>query len=133
LRLLWALGFAATGILFIAIDLPLAAGLCFVAAGFIAAIRLLAGTGKAVKTVSKGATKGMWTGLSKAETAGPAFDVGKEGLDNAADLVGQQAFAGSQKDGRKIVGDQYQFKFKGLGRLAGASQKLIDSFKKIFK
>ncbi len=113
-------------------DQALIAGVCFVG-GCIALLGTVFSKGGAVaKEAGKGLVKGVREDVSKADTGHPDFSVVKEGVENMADLAGHQAYAG-RKQGKPYIDGSHQFKFKGLGSLSTASQKLIDTFKKVFK
>ncbi len=113
----------AATLFFVLIDQAVLAGLCILAALFIALANFFGKAGKVTKSTGKALTKGMGEQAGKAEAESPDSSVLEEGIGNAADLAGHQAFAP----------DKYQFKFKGLGALGEASQRLIDWFKKAFK
>jgi len=122
----------ALAMFFVYLDQGLAAGLCFIAAVAMLAARLLSKTGHAAKSVGEGLAKGVREDVSKAETGHPDFSVAKEGIENAVDLAGQQMYAGYNRK-KPYIGDQHQFKFKGLGAFGEAAQKIIDTFGKVFK
>jgi len=122
----------AVALFFVFIDQALLAGLCFVAACFFFLARFLSKTGHVAKSAGKGLAKGVKEDFEKADTSSPDFSVAEEGFRNMADIAGQQMYAG-YKPKKPFIGDSYQFKFKGLGALADASQKLIDTFKKVFR
>lgn len=132
---MWAifLSLIAISLLFIWLNQALLAGLFFLAAIFYLLMRFLKGSAKAAKGTAKVLTKGMHTELEKADTTALDSSVLEAGVKNAADLAGQQLYAGHKQGGKPYLGDNYQFKFKGTGAASDAFQKLIDTFHKIFK
>ena len=117
---------------FVYFDQGLLAGLSFIVGCLALLGTVLSKSGRAVKVAGKGLVKGVREDVSKADTGHPDFSVVKEGVENMADLAGHQAYAG-RKQGKPYIDGSHQFKFKGLGSLSTASQKLIDTFKKVFK
>ena len=113
----------AAGLFFVWIDQALAAGLFLIAALLVAAFWLLKGTGKAARETAGAMTKGMAEEAAKAETQSPESSLLKEGVENAGQLAGQQAFAP----------DTHQFKLKGFGAIGEACERLAERFKKAFK
>ncbi len=131
MKLFVFLVFIAAGLFFIYIDQALLAGLCLLAGLFAGIAWFLSGSYRASKSVVSGMTKGIPEQVSKADTGYPDSGILEESVKNAAGLTGQQMFAGRKK--QPYRGDQHQFKFKGLGSVGEACQRLIDSFKKVFK
>jgi len=131
----WFLAFVAAAMFFVFVDQGLLAGLCAIAAILIAVARIASKTGKTARETGKALTKNIGKELSEAETGFPDKSILEEGAKNAADLAGQQLMAGSIRNtkSRKFAKDNYQFKFKGLGSVGEACQRLIDGFKKVFK
>jgi len=113
----------AAGLFFIFIDQGLLAGLCLISAWVLALAIFFGKAGKAGKATAEALTKGMGEEAGKAETESPDSSILEEGFKNAGDLAGQQMFAK----------DKYQFKNKTFSSVGGASQRLIDFFKKAFK
>lgn len=133
---MWAifLSLVAISLLFIWFNQALPAGLFFLAAIFYLLTRFLKGSGKAVKGTAKALTKGMHSEMEKADTTALDGSVLEAAAKNAADLAGQQLYAGSQTHKKAYLsGDNYQLKFKGMGAAGDSFQKLIDLFHKVFK
>lgn len=126
------LSLAAIGLFFALINQALLSGLFFLGAFLYLLTAFLLGTGKAAKGTAKVLTKGMHSELEKADTTALDGSVLEAGVKNAADLAGQQLYAG-KNDAKPYIGDNYQFKYKGTGAAGDAFQRLIDTFKKLFK
>lgn len=108
-------------LLFILIDQPLASGICFIAAALLFLARAANKTAGFAKATGQVLVTGIKADVGKAEGSHPDPAILRRGIENAADLAGQQANAP----------DKYRFKRKaGLGE---AGNKLIETFKKIFK
>lgn len=131
MKTVFALLLFALATVFLAIEEALLAGMCLAAAALILAARILSKTAKGTKAVGSALTHGIEEDAEKADTAGFETGVAKKGLENMADLAGHQAFSGQKK--WHYIGDQHQFKFKGMPSISDACNTLIDSFKKVFK
>lgn len=131
MRTIFALILLAIGVVLLAFDQALAAGMCLAAAAFILAARALTKTARGTKEVGKALAHGVEEGLEKADTASFDTAIAKKGCENMADVAGQQTFAGQKK--WPFTGDQHQFKFKGSASLGDAFSTLIENFKKAFK
>ena len=115
--------FLAAGLFFVLIEQAVLAGLSLIAALIVGFAWFFSRTARLAKATGKGLTKGVVEEVSKAETGSPDFAVLEESFKNAADVAGQQLYAR----------DSQQFRFKGVGALQQASQRLVDLFKKVFK
>ncbi len=109
-------------LLFVAVDLPLGAGLCILAAFFIAVVKAGSGTAAAGKAIGKTLAAGVRQDVSKAKGAVPDTSVFVKGFENAGELTAQQLHAP----------DTHQFKYKGIGAVGEACQRMIEYFKKLF-
>ena len=117
---LLALALFAAAAFFAAIDQAFLAGICVIAALFILVSRILTKSKSTAKSVGKELIGEIGEDVKKIGPAGIDAGVAMEGVQNMADLAGQQANAP----------DTHQFKFRGIGE---ASQRFIDYFKKVFK
>lgn len=123
MNLAFFLLFLAAGLFFVLVEQAFLAGLSFIAALLTGLVWFFSRTARLAKATGKGLAKGIPEEVSKAETGSPDFAVLEESFKNAADTAGQQLYAR----------DSQQFRFKGVGALQEASQRLMDLFKKAFK
>ncbi len=117
------LSLIAATLAFILLDQPLLAGLCALAAFFIALAKAGKKTVKAAKVTGQVFSAGVREDVSKAEGAAVDTGVFIQGVQNAGDLAAQQLHAK----------DKQRFKYKGIGAVGEACSRLIDSFKRLFK
>ncbi|MCX6799118.1 MAG: hypothetical protein NTW59_03420 [Candidatus Diapherotrites archaeon] len=117
------LGLLALGAVFILVEQPLPAGLCWIAAIAVAITKAWHGTAKAGNELGKTLSAGVREEAEKAEGSTPDESVFVEGIRNAGDIVGQQAFSPDRK----------RFKYKGHGASASAAGRLMAYFNKLFK
>ena len=117
------LALLALALAFVYIDEPLAAGICVLAAFFIAFASTGKKTAKGGKATAKSLSQGVMEEVEKSDGTYPDGGVFVEGIRNAADLTGQQMFA---KDGQ-------EFRYKGHGASVGAAERIMAYFKKLFR
>ena len=117
------LSLIAATLAFIFLDQLLPAGLCIIAAFFIALAKAGKKTVKAAKVTGQVFSAGIREDVSKADGAYPDTAVFVKGVENAGDLTAQQLHAK----------DKQRFKYKGIGAFGEACSRLIESFKKLFK
>ncbi len=108
---------------FIAIDQPLPAGLCFIAAVLLLIVKTVKKTVQAAGATAGVMGYGVKEEVSKAKGNYPDPNVFKEGIENAIDLTAQQVHAP----------DTHKFKYKGVGAFGEGCNKLIDAFKRVFR
>ena len=123
LNLLLVLSLLALAAVFVAFDMALPAGVCILAAFFIAIVKVGSDTVKTSKSVGKALGAGIRKDVREAEGGIPDSGVFVKGIENAGDLVADQIHAP----------DTHQFKYKGIGAVGEACKGLIDSFKKLFR
>lgn len=117
------LALVAACLFFVLVEQPLLAGLALIAAVFCAVSWFLSKGWGTSKAVGKGFVKGIPEQVSGAEPSGPGLSIAEEGLGNAAGVAGQQLYAR----------DSQQLRFKGVGSVRGACERLIELFGKAFK
>lgn len=125
MKLNWSifLSLIAATLAFIFLDQPLPAGLCALAAFIIALAKAGKKTVKAAKVTGQVFSSGVREDVSKAEGAEPDAAIFVKGVENAGDLTAQQLHAK----------DKQRFKYKGIGAVGEACNRLVDSFKRLFK
>ena len=117
----WIFVLIAAGLFFILVDQALLAGLFLIAAVLAAIASFFGKAGYVAERVGKSGTKGMWKGLQEAETGQPDKAILEEAVSNAGEITGME------------MGAPHTHKFKATGSIGDTANRLIDSFKKVFK
>ena len=99
----------------------LLAMLCLAAAILIAIAGFFSKTKTTINRVGKSGKKGMKKGLYEAETGHPDKSVLEDAVSGAGEISGAQ------------VGASDAHKFKTTNNAGGAAEKIVETFKKVFK
>ncbi len=111
----------AAGLFFILINQGLLAILCIIAAILIAIAGFFSKTKSTVERIGKSGTKGMKEGLYETEQGIPDKAILDESVSGAGELSGME------------LGAPEGHKFKAVNNIGGAAEKIIETFKKVFK